>query len=61
MVVWVGLIHSNGQLLDIGCRGFFHGAYRFVRTMFEQLDKEIFEQSADFGLLIEPHIRVVDL
>ena len=62
MVVGVGLIHSDGQLLDIGCRGLFHGAYlEFVRTMFEQLGKEIFEQSADFGLWIEPHIRVVDL
>ena len=29
--------------------------------MFEQQGKEMFEQSADFGLLLEPHIQVVDL
>ena len=27
MVIGVGLIHSDGQLLDIGCRGLCHGAY----------------------------------
>ena len=61
MVIGVGLIHSNGEFLITDYMGLFHGAYRLVRTMFEQSDKEIFEQSADFGLLIEPRIRVVDL
>jgi hypothetical protein len=61
MVIGVGLIHSNGEFLITDYMGLFHGAYRLVRTMFEQPDKEIFEQSADFGLFVEPHIRVVDL